>query len=268
MRKLQITAVGSSPLIATEIQSLVQEILGDSWPVSTAVTNTLQKAAADTFYICAVTQGEKLQAIIPKDQLFIWELHPTTRFFLDIAKIPAGSDVYVFNNLLPYIAILEQECRTLGINSLHFHALAYDQMPTAQICDQLAKAHYVIGVECLLGEGALLSNRFRHALQPDVQLIPGRRSAAIQCVGQLLAAIADFYLTKMNAADDTEENRQKISLLITALKEAAGRAVISRLGTAATTSSAFAAEYPVGSLAEQRQLLAYLAQKLVYLSPN
>lgn len=267
MRKLNITAVGSSPLIATEIQSLVQEILGDAWLVDTAVTSSIKEASSDTFYICAVTQGKKLQAIIPQGQLFIWELHPTTRFFLDIARIPTGSDVYVFNNLLPYTKLLAQECQSLGIDSLHFHSIAYDEMTADEVCTHLAQAHYIIGVECLLSEGALLSDKFRSSLPPDVRIIPGHRSATIQCVGQLLAAIANFYLAKLADAEDTENNRQKITKVITALKEAASRAVTSRLGISAPLP-VFDHDIPTSDFNEQQSLLRYLAQKLAHLGNN
>lgn len=265
MRELNIVAVGSSPLIAAEIQELLQEILGSLFTVNTATTASLQEAAPDTFYICANTQGKKLQGIIPQEQLFIWELHPTTRFFLDIAKIPAHSDVYVFNNLLPYTELLAKECRALGIDTLNFHPLAYMEMPHEEICAQLGKARYIIGVECMLGQDALLSEEFLNAVQPDAKIIPGHRSATIQCVSQLLAAIAEFYLAKFDGASDTESNREILKQVINTLKEAANRAVTSRLGTNAPLT-AFEEILSDGNLAEHQSMLTYLAQKLAHLS--
>ena len=265
MHELNIVAVGSSPLIAAEVQGLLQEILGNFFTVDTVTTESLQKAAPDTFYICANTQGNKLQGLIPQEQLFIWELHPTTRFSLDIAKIPAGSDVYVFNNLMPYTEILAKECQSLGIDSLNFHPIAYAEMPPAEVCALLKNAHYIIGVECMLGQEALQSEKFRHALQPDVKIIPGHRSATIQCVSQLLTAIAEFYLAKFDGASDTESNREIIKQVITTLKEAANRAVTSRLGTNAPLP-AFEEDLTAGTMAEHQSMLTYLAQKLAHLS--
>ena len=265
MRELNIVAVGSSPLIAAEIQGLLQEILGKFFTVDTATTDSLQKATSDTFYICANTQGKKLQSVIPQEQLFIWELHPTTRFFLDIAKIPAGSDVYVFNNLLPYTELLAKECQSLGIDNLNFHLLAYMKMPHNEICAELNKARYIIGVECMLGQEALLSEEFRDAVQPDTKIIPGHRSATIQCVSQLLAAIAEFYLAKFDGASDTKGNREILKQVINTLKDAANRAVTSRLGANAPLPT-FEETLSDGSLAEHKSMLAYLAQKLAHLS--
>lgn len=267
MRELNIVAVGSNPLIAAEIQGLLQDILGNFFTVDTATTDSLQKAASDTFYICANTQGKKLQAVIPQKQLFIWELHPTTRFFLDIAKIPAGSDVYVFNNLLPYTELLAKECQALGIDKLNFHPLAYMEMPHEEICAQLGKARYIIGVECMMGQEALQSETFRTALQPDVTIIPGHRSATIQCVSQLLTAIAEFYLGKYANADDTKSHRETIMQVINTLKEAANRAVTSRLGINAPLPS-FEETMTGGTLAEHQSMLNYLAKKLAHLSIN
>ena len=139
MPELNIVAVGSSPLIAAEIQGLLREILGHFFTIDTVTTDSVQEAAPHTFYICANTQGKKLQSIIPPEQLFIWELHPTTRFFLDIAQIPAHSDVYVFNNLLPYTELLAKECQTLGIDTLNFHPLPIWKCITMRFMRNLAK---------------------------------------------------------------------------------------------------------------------------------
>ena len=264
MRKLTIVALGSSPLIAQEIKNLTQEILGDSWPIDLSTTAAITKAAPDTFYVCAITQGAKLQNIIPAKQLFILDLHPTTRFFLDIAQIPSGSDIYVFNNLLPYTQILAQDCQDLGLTSFTFHSIAYDEMPVDEVCAKLSQAHYIIGVACMLGKEALLSEKFRHALQPNVKIIPGQRSATIQCAGKLLTAIADFYLANWAAADDTKDNQQELLHVINALKSAASRAVTSRLGTSAPLP-AFEKNIAARPLAEQQSVLAYLAKKLAHL---
>lgn len=265
MCELNIVAVGSSPLIAAEIKDILQEILGSFFTVATTTTDSLQEAAPDTFYICANTQGKKLTGVIPQKQLFIWELHPTTRFFLDIARIPAHSDVYVFNNLLPYTELLAKECQALGIDTLNFHPLAYMEMTHEEICAQLEKARYIIGVECMLGQDSLLSEEFRNAVQPDAKLIPGHRSATIQCVSQLLAAIAEFYLAKFDGASNTDSNREILKQVISTLKEAANRAVTSRLGTNAPLP-AFEEDLTAGTLAEHQSILAYLAKKLAHLS--
>ncbi len=202
MNHPKITAIGSSPLIAKEISTMLASILQ---PLPEAVqslttlttANVPQKPAADTFYVCANTQGSILAEKIPQEQFFILELQPTTRFFLDIAKIPVGEDVYVFNNLLPYIRLLIQECRELGIQNLHFHPLAFDEMPADEIEQGLKKAKWLVGVASFVGQEVLLSNRYKKYLRPELTVIAGRRIASVASASHLIAAIAHFYKQRL-----------------------------------------------------------------------
>ena len=117
----------------------------------------------------------------------------------------------------------------------------------------------------MLGKEALQAEKFHPALQPDVTIIPGHRSATIQCVSQLLAAIAEFYLEGFADTDDTKSNREILKQVINTLREAANRAVTSRLGTNAPLP-ALAEDFAADTLAEQRLMLSYLGKKLAHLS--
>ncbi len=198
MNHPKITAIGSSPLVAKEIAAMLSSILHPLPEIVQSITmqttdDALKKISANTFYVCANTQGSVLAEKIPQEQLFILELQPTTRFFLDIAKIPAGEDVYVFNNLLPYIHLLVRECRELGIQNLHFHPLAFDEMPTGEIEQGLKKAKWLVGVAPFVGQEVLFSNRYKDCLRPDLTVIAGHRIASVASASRLLAAIAHFY---------------------------------------------------------------------------
>lgn len=195
MKQPKIIAVGSSPLVARKIATILSPILSPlpQLKTDTAATGDICQPAKDTFYICANTQGTRLQNIVPQEQLFILRLQPTTRFFLDIAKIPAGETVYIFNNLLPYAKLLMQECQELGIDRLNFRPLAFKEMPEETVCQELSRAKWLIGVSPFVGKGILFSDRYRSYLRPDLKVIPGRRTASVASACRFLAALAHFY---------------------------------------------------------------------------
>lgn len=195
MKQPKIIAVGSSPLVAREIATILSPILSPlpQLKTDTAATGDICQPAKDTFYVCANTQGTRLQNIVPQEQLFILRLQPTTRFFLDIAKIPAGETVYIFNNLLPYAKLLMQECQELGIDRLNFRPLAFEKMPEETVCQGLSRAKWLIGVSPFVGKEILFSDRYRSYLRPDLKVIPGRRTASVASASRFLAALAHFY---------------------------------------------------------------------------
>ena len=128
---------------------------------SQAVTRGRGVLVFDTFYICAKSRENFLRTKLSDKNLFVFDLHPRTKFFPDIAQIPAGSDVYVFNNLLPYTKLLAQECRAVGVDKVNFHSVAYDEMPPEKVYAALSRAYYIIGVDCLVGEQMLFSEAYR-----------------------------------------------------------------------------------------------------------
>lgn len=232
MNHPNIIAVGSSPLVAKEIADMLVSIL-HPFPelvqriaAQTTAAVTIEPDA-DTFYVCANTQGSILAEKIPPKQLFILELQPTTRFFLDIAKIPSGEDVYVFNNLMPYIQLLTQECRELGITKLHFHPLAFEEMPAAKIEQGLKQAKWLVGVAPFVGKDVLFSGHYQKYLRPELTVIAGHRMASVASASRLLAAIAHFYRqelqkeqTVLMPSDNSSQLAEEMLLLTHRLQEA------------------------------------------------
>lgn len=209
MSDLNIVAVGSSPLVAEEIKAITKNILTVPLPITTKATAEVKEAEPNTFYVCATTQGEALAKCIPEKQLYVFFLEPTTKFFLDIAKIPAGETVYVFNNLLAYTKILIARCRELGMINLHFEPIAYDEMDGTEVKQRLEQAKYIVGVDVFVGKNVLQSEAYKKYLRDDVQIIAGTRTASVASANRLLAAIGAFYyreyMSRLYALSDTKD---------------------------------------------------------------
>lgn len=281
MRELKLKAVGSSPLIANEIKSVIQSFLGEDISIDTATTKEIEQPEAETFYVCAKSQENFLRTKISTEKLFVFDLHPTTKFFLDIAQIPAGSEVYVFNNLLPYTKLLAEECQALGVDKVIFHSIAYDEMPAEKVCSDLSRARYIIGVDCLVGEQMLFSDAYRENLRPDVKIIAGKRVASIPSASKLLASVAEFYhqsfLAEKNSlpADSPARIRtllDKIRKTVEMLRRAVNHAVTGQVvindNSNSSAEPAKNSKSPINFelLNEQLQVLFYIKQKIRGLS--
>lgn len=280
MSELKLKAVGSSPLIAEEIKSVVQSFLGKEIFIDTATTKEVKQTEADTFYICAKSQEEFLRTKIPTENFFVFDLHPTTKFFLDIAQIPVGSEVYVFNNLLPYTKLLAEECRALGVDKVNFHSIAYDEMPADEVCAALGKARYIIGVDCLVGEQMLFSDVYRGYLRSDVKIIAGKRVASIPSASKLLARVAGFYYESLLEEKNTLDNSRpeqiellldKVCQTIKILRRAVNHVVTGQVvinGNSNSTEKFIVSsksKIDLKLLNEQLQVLFYIKQKIIRL---
>lgn len=287
MNKPRLIAVGSSELVAREIADIVSALLGPSLPIETMLTTDIKTPAPDTFYICAITQEDRLRRVLPVAQLYVFDLHPTTRFFLDIAKIPAGETVYVFNNLRPYAELLIEECHELGINELHFRPLAFEEMTLPSLLEELKQARWLIGVEPFVGKDLLLAPPYHEHLRPDLTIIPGHRTASVTSACQLLTGLAEYYQLHLQneyqslcaTAEHTPERllalAREIKGITRLLQRASLEAIKQQIGsTAAPDSDAGSDCLPEGTddddlcaLIEDRfATLAYLTDRLHRLS--
>ena len=144
---VKIAAVGSSSLIAEEIHDIARALLSERIPVIPCRTEEIVDDRFADLYLCARTQYDHLVRIIPKERLFLMELQPDSTFFFAISRIPAGSDVYIFNNHIAYPKELAAYCRTLGMDQVNYIPLAFEELPKEELLRILSNAPYIIGVD-------------------------------------------------------------------------------------------------------------------------
>ena len=233
---LTLVAVGSNSLVAAELHRILRSILKLPLPIKEAITAEIKKDGSESFYICANTQGPTLAKIVHDSSLFVFDLQPTTKFFLDIAQIPAGENVLVFNNRTEYAQLLINKCHELGINQLNFEAAAYEELPESVLQEKLSNARYIIGVEVFTGRAVLQSEKYKPYLRPDVKIISGQRTASVASASQLLKALSEYYylyyamsltLLTMRTPSPYELNKlsQNLQRVVTALQQSALQSV-------------------------------------------
>ncbi len=229
--------------IAEEIKGICRSLLGDEIEVSCEASTNVTSYESNEFYVCANTQAPLLANYIPKERLFDLELKPTTAFFVDIAGIPAGETVCVFNNLLPYINVLTSEFDQISPNRLNFLPVAYEEMNNDIVCQRLREAHYIVGVDCFVGEKVLLSDRYRSFLSPDVKIIAGHRTASLKSSFSLLRGIATYYIEwgkKIIVTEQDSQLRDAISTLheiIELIRSGTTKALFNQIGSYDSGSS-------------------------------
>lgn len=193
---VSIAAVGSSPLIAEEIQDIAYTLFSEHIPVITRQTEEITDDRSADLYLCARTQYEHLSQIIPKERLFLMELQPDSTFFFDIAHIPSGSDVHIFNNYSAYPKALASYCRSLGMNHVNYIPLAFEETPEADLHEILAHASYIIGVDRFVN--LLRDPPYRDVLRPEVRIIAGKRTASLRSAFAVLRSLSRLLLSELH----------------------------------------------------------------------
>lgn len=234
-----ITAVGSSPFIAEEIAIMCQSILGSDITLKTATSNSINTVSSNTLYVCAGTQSEKLNSIIPANQLFVFDLRPTTPFFFEIAKIPENENIYIFNNLLPYTKQLQEDCtEILSISPDRFIPIAYESMPFETVCQLLQQAKYIIRVDQFVDTNVLLSEQFKPYLNSDVIIIAGSRTPSISSASRFLIGFINYYIEQLQDDQNAESlSIKELNALLFELHQSIDRIVTNQFRPLATPTA-------------------------------
>ncbi|MGN0837960.1 MAG: hypothetical protein ACI4NN_02585 [Pyramidobacter sp.] len=190
--KFKIYAVGSNQFLSDEIRNAVRFILGSRIPIFNCVTSELINCLDGLVYICNQSQFPLVKKLIPKDKIVILNSTPTSQFYVQVAAIPTGSDVYVFNNKTAYINTLINDCHKRGIRGVNFLPLPYTELPPSQVQDMLSKAHYIIGVDYLLSENVLLSPPYIKFLRYDTVLIKAHRVGSVISACKIITKVNDY----------------------------------------------------------------------------
>ena len=192
---LRIVAAGSNMLIAEEVSNAVRVIVGDVAEITAVTTASLADDRLGDIFVCAVTQKEPLSRVVPLEKMVVLDLRPTSQFFMRVSRIPAGETVYIFNSNINYARLLKQSCDALRIKSVEFVPIAYEDMPGEEVIGKLRQARYIIGVGKLVEKEALLSDRYRQYLRPDVTIIGNTRVATMQSAFLLIQRVTEYFHT-------------------------------------------------------------------------
>lgn len=172
-----LVAVGSNELLANEFEDAVKLILGERITIKKYLSKDLTPQIKGDLFVCNKSQVNSLLKVVPIEKILILNLTPTTGFFVEVATVPAGEAVYVFNNQLEYSLHLIDVFEEMNISHIRFVPIAYEEMDEDTITGLLAKANYIAGVDRLLGAEGLY--KYKTVLKPGVKLIKAKRVAAI-----------------------------------------------------------------------------------------
>lgn len=176
---------------------LARALLSERLPVILRRTEEITDDRSADLYLCARTQYDHLSRIIPKERLFLMELQPDSTFFFAISRIPAESDVYIFNNHIAYPKELAAYCRTLGMDQVNYIPLAFEELPKEELLRILSNAPYIIGVDRFVS--LLKQPPYAGVLRPDVQIIAGKRTASLRSAFAVLRSLAGILLDDLRA---------------------------------------------------------------------
>ncbi len=190
--RIRLATVGSSQIVADELLAAAHHLLGSSvGGQAFAIGNVHDHSAADLF-VCLPTRVEEAAKKIPRNKIVSLELIPDAVFYVQVALLPAGSQVYVFNNNTAQAEKIAKYCQEHGVNHVSYNYIPYDELSPEEVGARLGTAKYVIGADRIVGKGGVLPTKYGAYLQPDAVVIGANRIATTESVCALMRWITLF----------------------------------------------------------------------------
>ena len=194
MTMFKIYAVGSNDVLTKEIKNALDKLLDNSIDVIPCKGALLKDQKDGDLYVCNRSMYKTVEAYVDPGRIVQLNLIPTSAFYLQIRKIPYGTEIHIFNNKRAYCETLENLCRERGLNDYYYTALPYEEMPQKEIEKQLSSAKYIIGVEDVFND-MLKNPPYSTSLRNDVQLIGAKRIMSIQTANMVVTQLNRMLLT-------------------------------------------------------------------------
>jgi len=189
--------VGSSRIVADELLAVVNEVFSkDITAQAVSIENLLPNTEADIF-IALPTRVEQAAQKVDRKKIISLELVPNSRFYVQIAKIPANEEVIIFNNNTAQGNKIKEYCLEQGIDHVRFKIVPYAEIPAEDVIENLKTAKYIAGANTIVGANGELG-RYAKYLRPDVQVIPAFRVPTFDSTKEIMEYITLYNYRKIS----------------------------------------------------------------------
>lgn len=170
-RLMNISTIGSSQAVADELHRVASIYFGHKVQMKNRYyIKELPPNLNDDLYIVLPTRVEEASKYIDRQRIFPLELIPEERFYIRVARIPAESNVVIFNNNASQGKAIEKYLHEREVNHVQYRILPFNEMETPQIKEVLQSADYIVGMEGFVGAKGILWTHYGQFF--DKQRIP------------------------------------------------------------------------------------------------
>lgn len=186
---VKLLLVGANESAAEELAKVVINTVGTLAEIQTATLTDYADFSAE-MYICFINREKEFTAKFGADRVIPIEMRPPASFFIEVARIPAGAAVIIFNNSQGGADVMLRLLAMYHLTHVHYDVVAFEEIPDQQAKDKLAQAQYVIGNEGYVAHGRPLYTRYGGVLRPDARIIASPpREASPESISRLAKRI-------------------------------------------------------------------------------
>ncbi|WP_324609407.1 methyl-accepting chemotaxis protein [Anaerosinus massiliensis] len=224
MENIRVLTVAGGKAIAEELLAAIKPVMGKNMQGRACAFKEIGHDITEDLVVCVSSRIAETSQKVSSDKLVGVDMVPAGEFFVALAQVPAGQDVYVFNNSTSYAKQLVRYCEDMGIHHINFKLIPYDEISEREVTAALETAEYLVGIETIVGAGGYLT-KYRHVLKSNVQLIVAKRVLNVEAACALMRWVSLFEYRQLagnvqNSSNALSEQIHHISEVVAAVGQA------------------------------------------------
>ncbi|MGI1659651.1 MAG: methyl-accepting chemotaxis protein [Desulfitobacterium sp.] len=158
---MKISTIGSSQAVADELYRVVSIYFGHKVEMKNRYSiKEMPAVLNDDLYIALPTRVEEASKYVKREQIFPLELIPEDMLYIRLARVPAGSNVVIFNNNSSQGKAIEKYLLEHEVNHVQYRIAPYAEMDDTQIREILQAADYIVGMHGFVGNRDILWTKY------------------------------------------------------------------------------------------------------------
>ncbi|WP_425805501.1 methyl-accepting chemotaxis protein [Desulfitobacterium sp. Sab5] len=214
MGVMKVSTIGSSLPVANELYRVTELFFSKSVEmVNKYDVRELPNVLPEDLFIVLPTRVKQVCQYVPAEKVLGVELIPEIQLYVDVAKIPQGKSVGIFNNNLAQGNMIVSYLQSYGLN-LDYTVIPFDELSPEEVKDRLQKSEIIIGMNGFVGPEEVLFKKYREALNPESQIISFNRTIKPQGIMDIMERITLF-----NYHELAKEAQETSSILNSRMQE-------------------------------------------------
>lgn len=188
-KKIRIITVGSTETVAQELLSVVKEIFPSEVDARAMALSDVSNGSMADLFVALPTRVKEAAQKIPIEKIVSLELVPDSYFYVQVAKIPHGEKVIVFNNNKAQGEKIIEYCKENNLDHIIYEVVAYNELPSEKVIEAISKSKYILGSDTIVGSGGYLLSHYADHIQDNAIIIPARRIATFESTKNLMKTV-------------------------------------------------------------------------------
>ncbi|MDQ7094583.1 methyl-accepting chemotaxis protein [Desulfosporosinus sp. PR] len=193
MSMMKVSTIGSSLLVAEELYRVTKMYFNNKVELLDKYDiRQLPKHLPEDLFIVLPTRVEQASQFIPREKILGIELVPEPQLYVEVAKIPAGKTIGIFNNNSAQGNQIVTYLHSYGLDQFNYLVIPFDELTAAEVKERVGQAEALIGAKGFVGSGEVLFSQYRDALRPDCKIISFNRTIKPQGIMDIIERITLF----------------------------------------------------------------------------